>query len=67
MIASVDPDGTLAHGCYLKARQEIACGKCGFSAHAEISLACGGAIEAILVGGKMLLSHARRSDNFRCH
>jgi MoaA/NifB/PqqE/SkfB family radical SAM enzyme len=67
MIASVDPNGTLTHGCYLKGREEIVCEKCGFSAHTEISLAYGGAIEAILVGGKILLSHTRQSGNFGRH
>lgn len=50
MIASVDPDGRLTHGCYLKGRGQISCASCGFSAHTEISLAYGGAVESILVG-----------------
>jgi MoaA/NifB/PqqE/SkfB family radical SAM enzyme len=50
MIASVDPDGRLTHGCYLKGRGQISCSSCGFSAHTEISLAYGGAVESILVG-----------------
>ena len=50
MIASVDPDGKLTHGCYVKGRGEVACERCGFSAHAEISLAYGGAPGAIRVG-----------------
>ena len=57
MIASVDPNGKLTHGCYLKGRGEIACERCGFSAHTEISLAYNGVIEAILVGKRILLSH----------
>jgi MoaA/NifB/PqqE/SkfB family radical SAM enzyme len=58
MIASVDPDGRLTHGCYLQGRGEISCEKCGFSAHTEISLAYSGVIESILVGNKIFLSHA---------
>jgi MoaA/NifB/PqqE/SkfB family radical SAM enzyme len=58
MIASVDPDGRLTHGCYLQGRGEISCERCGFSAHTEISLAYGGAIESILVGNKIFFSHA---------
>ncbi|RLC79441.1 MAG: hypothetical protein DRI61_07920 [Chloroflexi bacterium] len=39
LIASADPDGTITRGCYLQNRAEIACEKCGFAAHTEISLA----------------------------
>jgi MoaA/NifB/PqqE/SkfB family radical SAM enzyme len=67
MIASVDPNGKLTHGCYLKGRGEISCERCGFSAHAEISLAYSGVIESILVGGGIFLSHARRVSSPRCH
>jgi hypothetical protein len=58
MIASVDPDGTLTQGCYLEGRGEISCERCGFSAHAEISLAYSGVIGSILVGSKIFLSLA---------
>jgi MoaA/NifB/PqqE/SkfB family radical SAM enzyme len=58
MIASVDPDGTITHGCYLEGRGEISCERCGFSAHTEVSLAYGGAIESILVGSRIFLSHS---------
>jgi MoaA/NifB/PqqE/SkfB family radical SAM enzyme len=53
MIASVDPDGAITHGCYVQNRGEVACQWCGFSAHTEISLAYGGAIGPILVGHKL--------------
>lgn len=53
MIASVEPDGTITHGCYVKNRGTVACDKCGFSAHTEISLAYGGVLEAILLGNRM--------------
>jgi hypothetical protein len=53
MIASVDPDGKITHGCYVQNRGEISCERCGFSAHTEISLAYGGVIESILVGSKI--------------
>ena len=52
MIASVDPDGRLTRGCYVKGRGEVACESCGFAAHTEISLAYGGVIESILVGNR---------------
>ncbi len=53
MIASVDPDGKLTHGCYVKNRGEISCERCGFSAHTEISLAYSGVMESILVGNRI--------------
>ncbi|OGO05908.1 MAG: hypothetical protein A2Y73_03435 [Chloroflexi bacterium RBG_13_56_8] len=59
MIASVDPDGEIMHGCYVKQRGTIACERCGFSAHTEISLAYGGVWESILTGNRILLSHNR--------
>lgn len=39
LIASVEPDGMLTQGCYLLNRAEVACAKCGFAAHVEMSLA----------------------------
>ncbi len=59
MIASVEPDGKLTQGCYIKGRGEVSCKKCGFSAHTEISLAYGGVIEAIKAGKKIFLSSRR--------
>ena len=53
MIASVEPDGTITHGCYVKNRGEISCDKCGFSAHTEISLAYSGVIESIRLWSKI--------------
>jgi MoaA/NifB/PqqE/SkfB family radical SAM enzyme len=53
MIASVDPDGSVTHGCYLQNRGEISCERCGFSVHTEISLAYSGVIESILVGNRV--------------
>jgi len=53
MIASVDPDGKVIHGCYVKGRGEVSCERCGFSAHTEISLAYGGVLQSILVGNKV--------------
>jgi len=39
LIASVDPDGKINYGCYLKGRvKNISCKNCGFLAHCEISL-----------------------------
>jgi len=40
LVASVEPDGQVNYGCYLKNRVDnISCADCGFSAHCEISLA----------------------------
>jgi len=40
LVSSVDPDGKINYGCYLKNRVEnISCSECGFAAHCEISLA----------------------------
>ncbi len=39
LIASADPDGTVTQGCYLLNRAEVACARCGFAAHVEMSLA----------------------------
>lgn len=52
-IASVDPDGKLTHGCYVKDRGAVFCERCGFSAHTEISLAYGGAPGSILAGSRI--------------
>jgi len=60
MIASVEPDGKLTQGCYIKGRGQISCQKCGFSAHTEISLAYSGVIESIKAGKKILLSSGRQ-------
>lgn len=39
LVGSVDPDGQINYGCYLKNRVEsISCKNCGFLAHCELSL-----------------------------
>lgn len=53
MIASVEPDGIITHGCYVKNRGIVSCDKCGFSAHAEISLAYSGVFESIKLHSKI--------------
>ena len=53
MIASVNPDGSMTRGCYVKNRGLISCAHCGFAAHTEISLAYNGVLEAILVGRRI--------------
>ena len=53
MIASVEPDGTFTQGCYVKNRGTIACDKCGFSVHTEISLAYSGVFESIMLRKKI--------------
>ena len=59
MIASVDPDGGLTHGCYVQSRGDVSCAKCGFSAHTEISLAYNGSIESVIQGNRIF--HNRRA------
>lgn len=59
MIASVDPDGKITQGCYIKGRGKVSCSQCGFSAHTEISLAYSGVIESIKTGRDTLLSSRR--------
>lgn len=56
MMANVEPDGTINHGCYLKNRTEEVdpCKLCGFAAHTEISLAYQLNISAILAGKDIL-------------
>ena len=58
MIASVDPNSKITHGCYIRNRGAISCEQCGFSAHTEISLAYGGAPGPILAGYKVFLMSA---------
>jgi len=53
MIASVNPDGSMSQGCYVKDRGPISCEHCGFAAHTEISLAYNWSLEAMLVGRKI--------------
>ena len=60
LVASVDPDGTLTHGCYLQNRGPVSCAQCGFSAHTELSLAYGGHLSAILAGVRVFVSNKRR-------
>lgn len=60
MIANVDPDGAVTHGCYVKGRGEVSCERCGFSAHAEISLAYGGSVGAMRAGHRIFFD--RRSE-----
>jgi len=60
LVASVDPDGTLTHGCYLQNRGPVSCAQCGFSAHTELSLAYGGHPSAILVGLRVFLLNKQR-------
>lgn len=53
LIASAEPDGSITFGCYLKNRAEIACEKCGFAAHIEISKAYDWNPGAICAGRKI--------------
>ena len=60
MIASIDPDGKMAQGCYIQGRGEISCSKCGFAAHTELSLAYNGVLEAIKTGNKIFFTQFSR-------
>jgi MoaA/NifB/PqqE/SkfB family radical SAM enzyme len=56
MIASADPDGKISNGCYVKGRGNIACEKCGFAVHAEISLAYRGVFGSIKSGRRIFFN-----------
>ena len=53
MLANVEPDGTVNLGCYVKGRGAIQCAMCGFTAHAEISLAYRWHFQSILAGRRI--------------
>jgi hypothetical protein len=43
------------YGCYLKGRAERDCRRCGFAAHAELSLAYDLSIGALQTGARVFL------------
>jgi Fe-coproporphyrin III synthase len=54
LVSTVEPDGIVSCGCYLKNRVEkISCPECGFAAHCEISLAYGLNPSSIVSAAKM--------------
>jgi MoaA/NifB/PqqE/SkfB family radical SAM enzyme len=53
MIVSIEPDGTITQGCYVKNRDIVQCGLCGFSTNTELTLAYELAVESINVGRKV--------------
>jgi MoaA/NifB/PqqE/SkfB family radical SAM enzyme len=53
MIASIEPDGTITQGCYVKNRGTVQCGVCGFSTNTELTLAYELVFESINVGRKV--------------
>jgi len=53
LISSLEPDGSIAYGCYLKNRADIACEKCGFAAHVELSKAYDWHFPAIISGHRI--------------
>jgi len=53
LIASVEPDGSVQHGCYLKNRSAINCEQCGFAAHTELSLAYDWNLATIAAGRRI--------------
>ena len=50
LISSVEPDGQITFGCYLRNRAAVNCTQCGFAAHTEISLAYDWNLAAICAG-----------------
>lgn len=50
LISSVEPDGQITFGCYLKNRADVNCKRCGFAAHTEISMAYNWNLAAIRAG-----------------
>jgi MoaA/NifB/PqqE/SkfB family radical SAM enzyme len=50
LISSVEPDGQITYGCYLKNRAAVNCTRCGFAAHTEISMAYRWNLAAIRAG-----------------
>ena len=50
LIDNANPDGSLSQGCYLRGRDDIDCRRCGFSPHAEASLAYQGHLQALWAG-----------------
>lgn len=53
LLASAEPDGRISYGCYLKNRAEVACGKCGFAAHVELSKAYDWHPGAVFIGHRI--------------
>ena len=53
LISSVEPNGQITFGCYLKNRAVANCERCGFAAHTEISMAYGWNLSAIYAGAKI--------------
>lgn len=48
LVSSVEQDGTVSYGCYLKNKVEnVICSECGFAVHCEISLAYNLDIDAL--------------------
>ena len=57
LVANVDPDGTIASGCYVKNRGRVSCADCGYAAHVELSLAHGGHLGPALAGLRIFAPH----------
>ncbi|MFC2099823.1 radical SAM protein [Candidatus Bipolaricaulota bacterium] len=57
LVASVDPDGSVTSGCYVKTRGRVSCANCGYAAHAELSLAFGGRPGPALAGLRIFSRH----------
>ncbi len=56
LVASVEFDGSISYGCYLKNKvKNISCKDCGFSVHCEISLAYSLNLDAICNAKKIFL------------
>jgi len=63
LVASVDPDGKINYGCYLKNRvKNISCENCGFLAHCEISLSFQLNLDALISAKKIFWSKISLPD-----
>lgn len=63
LLVNAEPDGSVAQGCYLSHRAEIACRHCGFAAHAELSMAYDLVPGAIAVGRRVFGLSAPSTDS----
>ena len=64
LIANANPDGSISQGCYVKGRDDIDCSKCGFTPHAEISLAYQGKLDALQAGIEIFFAASDRERGY---
>lgn len=56
LLANINPDGSMAVGCYVRNRSEVVCSQCGFTPVAEASGAFGLHPGPLLAGMRIFLS-----------